>query len=168
MGKALALVGSVVAVLSIAVTGASGISRPQTFSVLEIDESDASTNIGFEFQREPKPGDRFAFKSSLYKWAGVKRGARIGYDNGLCTFARVPTPLSEHSTITAHCVAGFHLPGGQIVAEGFIDLPNGPITANVPVVGGTGAYGNARGWVRVHDIGVEDSGHSALTFHLLP
>jgi hypothetical protein len=168
MRKALALVGAVVALLSIAVTGASGISRPQTFSVIEIDESDASTNVGFDFQREPKPGDRFAMKSGLYKWAGVKRGARIGYDNVLCTFVRVPAPLTEHSTITAHCVGGFHLSGGQIVAEGFIDFSNGPLIANVPVVGGTGAYGNARGWVHVHDIGVQDSGHSALTFHLLP
>jgi hypothetical protein len=168
MRKALALLGAFVAVLAIAVTAASGISRPQTFSVLEIDQSDASTNIGFDFQREPKPGDRFAFKSGLYKWAGVKRGARIGYDNGLCTFTRVATPLTEHSTLTAHCVAGFHLPAGGVVAEGFLELTPGPLNVDVPVVGGTGAYANARGWVHVHDIGAEDSGHTALTFHLLP
>jgi len=167
MLRALALFGAVVVVFAVTIGGASGISRPQTFSVLEIDESNAS-NIAFDFPQGPKPGDRFSLTNGLYKWAGVKRGARIGYDNVLCTFTRVPRSLTEQSTITAHCAAGFHLPGGQIVAEGFLEFPNGPINADVPIVGGTGTYANARGWVHTHDIGNGESGRSSLTFHLLP
>jgi hypothetical protein len=163
-----ALVGALVAVLSIAVTGASGIARPQTFSLLEIDESDATTNLGFDFQRQPKPGDQFAFKSGLYRWAGVKRGARVGRDAGMCTLIQVPPVLDEHTVITASCTAGFFLPGGEVLAAGILRLGPGPSNFDVPIVGGTGIYANARGYVHIQDIGTEDSGHTNLTFHLLP
>jgi len=166
MRAVLALVAAFAAVLSLAVTSASGIDRPQTFSLLEVDESDASTNLGFDFQRLPKPGEGFAFKSSLYKWAGTKRGARVGRDVGVCTFVRV-SPSQEHFSATAHCAAGIFLSGGQVLLEGFIELTEGPSNFDVPVVGGTGAYANARGFVHIHDIGSQDSGHSAMTFHLL-
>lgn len=168
MRKPLVLLGAVIAVLAIAVNGASGISRPQTFSVLEIDQSDATVDQGFDFERGPRPGDRFGFKSALYKWAGVKRGKRIGHDEGLCTFTQVPATLNEHSVLSANCAAGFFLPGGQVYAAGFIHLTNGPTDVDVPVVGGTGLYANARGWVHVLDLGNGEIGHSNLTFHLLP
>jgi hypothetical protein len=168
MRRALALLGAVTAVLAITVSGASGINRPQTFSLLEIDQSDASTDLGFEFESGPKPGDRFAFKSSLYKWAGVKRGARIGFDKGTCTFIQVPATLQQNSTIWGNCTAGFFLPGGQIVGAAFIRFTDGPLNVDVPIIGGTGIYANARGYVHVRDLGSGDSGHSNLTFHLLP
>jgi hypothetical protein len=165
MLRALALLAAVVAVFSVAVGGASGINRPLTFSLLEIDESDASTNLGFDFQRGPKPGDQFAFKSGLYKWAGVKRGTRIGYDKGWCTFIQVPTNFQQ---LWGHCTAGFFLPGGQILAAAFIHFTDGPLNVDVPVIGGNGIYANARGYVHVHDLGNGEGGHTSLTFHLLP
>lgn len=168
MRRAFALVGALIAVLSIAVGAASGISRPQTFSVLEIDESDATVNQGFDFQRPPKPGDRFGFKSGLYEWAGVKRGKRIGHDEGLCTFTRVPATFNEQSVISANCAASFFLPGGQVYAGGFLHLGNGPLDTDIPILGGTGIYANARGWAHVHDLGNGDIGHTNITFHLLP
>jgi hypothetical protein len=155
-------------VLSVAVTSASGITRPQTFTLLEVDESDASTNLGFDFQRAPRPGDRFAFKSGVYKWAGVKRGARIGRDEGLCTFIRVSAEVHQNFSASGHCAAGIHLPAGEVLVEGFIEFTDGPSAFDVPVVGGTGAYANARGFVHIRDIGSGDSGHSSLTLHLLP
>ena len=167
MRVSLAFLGTLVVALSVAVASASPLDRPQTFSLLEVDQSDASTNLDFDFQRLPKPGEGFAFKSSLYKWAGTKRGARVGRDVGVCTFVRV-SPSQEHFSATAHCAAGIFLPSGQVLLEGFIELTEGPGNFDVPVAGGTGAYANARGFVHIRDIGAEDSGHSAMTFHLLP
>jgi hypothetical protein len=167
MRAALVVLGTIAAALAVALAPASAIDRPQTFSVLEIDESDASTNIGFDFQRLPKPGDRFAFKSSLYRWAGQKRGARIGHDEGVCTFVRV-SPSQENFSADAHCAAGLFLPAGEVLVEGFVRLSEGPARFDVPVVGGTGAYANARGFVRIRDLGNGNIGHSSMEFHLLP
>jgi hypothetical protein len=156
-----------VAALAVAVTSASGINRPQTFSLLEIDQSDQSTNIGFDFQRLPRPGDRFAFKSSLYNWAGKMRGARIGHDEGICTFIRV-AGNERNPSIDAHCAAGIFLPAGELLVEGIVHFREGPSRFEVPIVGGTGAYANARGFIRIRDLGTGDSGHSNMEFHLLP
>jgi hypothetical protein len=155
-------------VFALAATSAPAITQPQKFSLLEIDESDASTNLGFDFQRFPRPGDQFAFKSSLYKWAGAKRGVRVGHDEGVCTFIRVPPETTQGFSATGHCAAGIHLPLGELVLEGFIEFTDGPSRFDVPIVGGTGAYANARGYVHIRDVGGEDSGHSAMTFHLTP
>jgi len=149
------------------VGSASALDRAQTFSVLEIDESDASVNLGFDFQRLPRPGDQFAFKSGLYKWTGTKRGARIGRDEGHCTFVRVAGE-QDHLTLDAHCAASFVLPTGTVLAEAFLTLPSGPLRADIPVIGGTGAYANARGFIHLRDLGTGDIGHTSITFHLLP
>ena len=106
MRKALALLGALVAVLSIAVTGASGIDRPQTFSLLEV--SGKETPIGGGEQGPPKAGDGFASTSVLYKWAGRKRGARIGRDEVTCTFLRVSASEQQFS-LDAHCTADIFL-----------------------------------------------------------
>jgi hypothetical protein len=160
-------VGALVSALVVAVTSASGLNRSQTFSLLEIDESDASVNLGFDFQRLPRPGDQFAFKSGLYKWAGTKRGARVGRDVGHCTFVRVAGD-EQHLLLDAHCAASFFLPTGSVLAEAFLRLPEGPLNADIPVIGGTGAYANARGVVHIRNLGTGDLGHTSLTFHLLP
>ena len=80
---------------------------------------------------------------------------------------RVP-PSPEHFSADAHCAASIFLAGGQIVLEGFPRFGEGPSNFDVPVVGGTGIYANARGFVHIRDIGAEDSGRTAMTFHLLP
>ena len=166
MRALLALFAAFALVVSVAVGAASGLDRPQNFSVLEIDETDTAL-AGFDFQREPVPGDRFAFKSGLYKWAGVKRGSRVGHDEGTCTFIRV-SATEETFSADAHCSAQFFLPTGSILVEAFAHFSDAPTNILVPVIGGTGAFANARGTVRIRDIGAEDSGHSAITFHLLP
>jgi hypothetical protein len=166
MRALLVLLGSLAIVLTVAVTSATAIDRPQTFSLLEVDESDIAIN-GFDFQREPRAGDGFGFISGLYKWAGTKRGARVGHDEGVCTFLKVS--LSEQNfSASAHCVASFFLPAGSVLVEGFIHFTEGPSRFEVPVGGGTGAYANSRGFARIRDIGAEDSGHSNVEFHLLP
>jgi hypothetical protein len=168
MRAGVALVGAIVAVFSIAAGSASGLSAPQTFSVLEVDESDQGNVIGgFEFQRLPAAGDRFSFKSGLYRWAGVKRGARIGRDEGICTFTHVsPDP----STFSADglCTASAFLPAGQIHVQGFVHFSDGPTRLTLPVIGGTGRYAGVRGYLKVRDLGSGDSNNSNLEFHLLP
>jgi hypothetical protein len=166
MRLGLALLGTLVIALSVAVASASPIDKPMNFALLEVDESDASTDLGFEFNRLPKPGEGFAFKSGIYKWAGTKRGARIGHDMGVCTFVRVGQ--GEQFTADAHCSAAIFLPGGAIELDGFIHLAEGPLDSEVPVVGGTGKYSGVRGHVRIRNIGGEDSNNSAMEFHLLP
>ncbi len=165
MRKALVLLGALVAVLSVAVTGASGIDRPQTFSLLEISQGD--TPLGGSEEGPPKAGDGFVSTSALYKWAGRKRGARIGRDEVVCTFLRV-SASEQHFSVDAHCTAGIFLPAGTILIEAILRFTEGPGRFDVPVIGGTGAYANARGFVRIRDLGTGEIGHSNLEFHLLP
>lgn len=166
MRLVIALLASVAVVASLSVTPASAIDRPQTFSLLEINESDIQIN-GFDFQRGPRPGDGFGFVNGLYKWAGTKRGARFGHDEGLCTFLKVSATEQSFSA-SAYCTASFFLPAGTVLVAAFLHFTDGPGRFDVAVTGGTGAYANARGFVRIRDIGPEDSGHSSLEFHLLP
>jgi allene oxide cyclase-like protein len=167
MRALLALVALLGAALSLTVAPASGIDRPQTLSLLEIDESDASTNLGFDFERLPKPGDRFAFKSGIYRWSGTRRGSRIGHDEGICTFVRVAGD-EQNLSIDGHCAASIWLPSGAVLVEGFVRFAAGPVTADIAVVGGTGAYANVRGFMHIRDLGNGDIGHTSLTLHLLP
>jgi Allene oxide cyclase barrel like domain len=163
---ALLVVPSALAVLAVAASPVSAIAKPQTFSLLSV-EGTGSEIGGFDFQREPVPGDRFAFTDQLYKWAGVKRGAHVGHDEGLCTFTKVnATSSSFHAT--AQCVATFFLPGGQVEVEGVLPIVEGPLNFVVPVIGGTGVYANARGTAHVRDLGNGNSGKQNNEFHLLP
>jgi hypothetical protein len=167
--RARAIVATICLALSVAVGSASAITKPETLSILEVDESDASTDAGFDFQRFPKPGDQFAFKSGLYSWAGSKRGARIGRDEGICTFTRVPTDIGPGSfSASAHCAASLHLAAGSILVEGFVRFTDGPNNFVLPVVGGTGAYASARGTIHLRDVGSGDSGHTSMRISLVP
>jgi hypothetical protein len=167
MGRLIPFAAALV-MLAVAVPSASGLDRPQTFNLLEIDQSDQSTNMGFEFQRLPRPGDRFAFKSALYKWAGTKRGARIGHDEGYCTFIRVAGTNERNLSIDGQCIASFFLPTGSIAVAGVVHFSEGPSRFEVPIIGGTRGYANVRGYISVRDLGSGDSGHSNIEFHLLP
>ncbi len=162
----LALPALLAAVIVVFVSPASAITKPQTFSLLSV-ESGIETPIGgFAFDREPTPGDRFAFTDYLFKWAGKKRGARVGRLEGLCTFTQINTSGGFHAT--AHCDATFFLPAGQIAVTGFVTFREGPLNFDIPVIGGTGAYANARGFVHNRDLGTGESGKSNNEFHLLP
>ena len=144
------------------ISPASAITQPQTFSLLDVEQASAELD-GFDFSAGPKPGQRFTFTDTLYKWAGTKRGARVGHTEGLCTFTRF-----TGSTATAHCTASFFLPGGQIYAAAFLKFGDGPGNFTVPVLGGTGIYANVRGYVRIRDIGDGNSGKAKNEFHLTP
>jgi allene oxide cyclase-like protein len=162
MRTLIALAATLAVALSVTITSASALDRPQTFSLIEVNEQDIPINGDFE--RLPQAGDRFGFTSGLYKWAGRKRGARVGRDEGICTFLKASASEQDFSAV-AHCIAEVYLPAGQIVVEGFARFSESATLFTLPVIGGTGRYANARGYLRVSDL---QSGNSNLEFHLLP
>jgi hypothetical protein len=62
-----------------------------------------------------------------------------------------------------------YLPAGSVLVDGYGEInPRGPSKFTLPIVGGTGAYANARGFVRVRDLGNGEGNKSNAEFHLLP
>lgn len=163
MRTVIVLGAALAAALSLAAASASGLTRPQTFSLIEVEGQEIPIS-GFAFDRLPRAGDAFGFVNGLYKWAGRARGARVGHDEGICTFLRASATEQDFFAV-AHCVAQAYLPAGQILVEGFARLSEEASPFTLAVTGGTGAYANARGYVRIRDLA---SGNSNLEFHLLP
>jgi hypothetical protein len=67
-------------------------------------------------------------------------------------------------------VAQMHLRGGTVLVEGYASLlADGPSTFALPVIGSTGIYANARGSIKVWDLGngQQQDGTSNIEFHLL-
>ena len=91
---------------------------------------------------------------------------RVGHAEILCTFTK--STQAEPFSAFALCTGGFFLPAGQVLIEGFIRFTDEPANFRIPVVGGTGAYANARGYAHVRDIGPQDTDNSNIEFHLLP
>jgi hypothetical protein len=93
-------------------------------------------------QNPPQVGLRFVFQDIAYNRGeqfGKPAGAPIGRSEGVCTLIAVTRKPQAQCLITAH------VPNGQIVVAGEGD-PGAKIT-NYAIVGGLGAYANARGWV---------------------
>jgi hypothetical protein len=139
------------------------------FSVLEVGTPNSDQQIGdFTFDRAPVGGDQVGFSNTLYKWAGTKKGARAGRDQGLITFMKGFGPDFSQKA-TAHFVVQIYLQGGTILIEGYGQInPDGPAKYTFPVVGGTGKYDNARGYLNVRDLGDGNQNKTNLEFHLLP
>ena len=90
----------------------------------------------------PQVGLRFVFQDAAYNRRaqfGKPAGARIGRAEGVCTLIAVTKRPEAQCTITAH------MPDGQIVLAGEGDP--GAKVSRYAIVGGVGAYANARGWV---------------------
>jgi hypothetical protein len=91
---------------------------------------------------EPNPGDLLVFSDDVY-WNGNK----VGFLDGTCTFTRVTATAGRF-----HCTATLTLPKGQITIQGAIRIPfEGTFTGPfyLAITGGTGAYDEAQGQVRV-------------------
>jgi hypothetical protein len=158
-------------IVSVAVwaTSATALSSPQTFSLLEISNPNSDQPLGdFTFNRPPVGGDQFAVANDLYKWAGTKRGARVGHDEVMITFITgFGSDFSQKST--ALFVAQVYLQAGTILVQGYGQInPNGPSKYTFPIVGGTGTYANVRGYIKVRDLGDGNLNKTNLEFHLLP
>jgi hypothetical protein len=142
------------------VASASAGGNPKVFSLLAVDNGKGQPINGFLFDRAPRAGDQFPISEDLYKWAGAKRGARVGRDAGTAAFLTV---TKTGGSIVFNVQA--NLPGGTIVVTGLGPATNGPQTFNLAVIGGTGIYANAHGYVKVRGIGENKTN---LDFNLLP
>ena len=136
---------------------AAGGTPPQTISLLEVDSSLTGTG-GYDISATagPAPGEGVTFAGTLYRWVGARRGAAVGHVQAVCT-------------VTSR--------GGGVICEGLVSLPSGTIAllgpanprggpTDIPVVGGSGAYVGAQGYMRSVAIGGKNSTESADTIHL--
>lgn len=148
------------------VSSASAVSSPQTFSLLEVEIPKNARPLGnFKPDRPPVAGDQFTVTNALYKWAGSKRGARAGRVQVLHTFITgFGSDFGHKATLLFE--AQVYLLGGSMFVEGYGQVsPNGPSKIMFPIVGGTGTYANARGYLNLRTVA---DGKRHLTFHLLP
>ena len=140
---------------ALAAVAASGAAvKPQTFNLLEVNTSFVGAG-GFDEMGNspPKIGQGFVLGSDYYKWNGTKRGAHVGTLNASCTWLTAPTSASGKTV----CTAVASLPGGKITAVGLTDGNK----FRVPIVGGTGIYTGAKGYVEVtNNLGGENSNKS--------
>ena len=151
------------AVLSVAVwvASASAVSKPPTFSLLAVDNGKGQPINGFLGDRAPVAGEQFAISDDLYKWAGTKRGAKVGSDQGIATFLSV-TAKGGSNTFTVQA----NLSGGTVLVGGIISYKNeNPSKFTLAITGGTGKYAGTHGYVDVHAL---PNNKNNLDFHLLP
>jgi hypothetical protein len=159
----------VIAVSTAVVTSsATALNAPRTFSLLDAPPQTDLQMGDFDFARPPVGGDRFAFIHTLYRWAGTKKGARVGHLHVVATFVTGFGSNFEHRALIL-VDAQATIPGGTVMITGYGSLSaNGPSRLTLPVVGGTGIYDNVRGYVKVRDLGNGDINRTNIEFHLLP
>jgi hypothetical protein len=164
----LALTSTLVLFMALWVETSSTLTKPRTFSLLELDRTEAPLG-DFTFDRVPVAGDRFTETNALYRWTGPRtKGARVGRDRVLLTFVTgFGKNFSHRATLLVQ--AQVFLPDGTMMIEGYSNVPpNGPHVFKLPVIGGTGVYDNARGYIVVRDVGDGTLGRSKIDFHLTP
>jgi hypothetical protein len=164
----LALVTTLAVSVALSPRAASALKKPRTFSLLEVSRTEAPLG-DFAFDRAPVRGDQFTGTSDLYRWAGARsKGTRVGRDRVLLTFMTgFGTNFTHRATVLVN--AQVYLPDGTLMIEGYATLrPDGPNKFKLPVVGGTGVYDNARGYIAVRDLGDGTTGRTKIDFHLLP
>ena len=149
-------------VLSVGVASSSATPRPQTLTFLEVNTTFAGIG-GYNAMSEgpPAAGQGITFTSTLFKWAGTKKGAPLGHDQVVCIVTNVD--LASES-VQLQCSATVFLPGGGIQLAGSSNFGN-PVT-NVAVVGGTGIYAGAQGTARITNIGGENSSSSSYVLRI--
>ena len=80
-----------------------------------------------------------------------------------------PTPLIAEVSSIGHTCATTRFRGRGRRCRNYSNVPpNGPHAFKLPVIGGTGVYDNARGYVVVRDVGDGTLGRSKIDFHLTP
>jgi hypothetical protein len=149
MGKRLALFGTAVALVALAVGvaspawGSSGNKDKQTtFRLLAV-----TTELKFQ---GTALGDQIVFTNRL-----LKGDTEVGHEGAVCT-------VSSAERQEAQCVATFSLRGGQITAQALIHL--GDLTPYaVAITGGSGKYEGAEGEIEVQPVSQDSEIH---IFHL--
>jgi hypothetical protein len=128
--------------------------KPQTINLLMVDKSIVDIGV-VDPNSPPKVGKQFVIESDFYKWNGSKRGAHVGTVQTVCTFTKI-----TGNGYWQICTGAALLLGGQFTVAG--SILQGAVF-DIPVVGGTGVYTGARGYVRIKSIGNGNTGKSAAT-----
>jgi len=131
--------------------------EPQTISLLEVDTSYAGVG-GYDTlgSAPPSVGQGVTFGGTVYRWAGTARGAAVGHVQAVCTVT---------SAREAVCEGLVTLPAGTLVLVGPANLSGG--ASDIPVVGGSGGYVGAEGYMHSAPIGGQNSNQSADVIHLV-
>jgi hypothetical protein len=149
MGKRLALLGTAIALVALAVGvvspawGSSGDKDKQTtFRLLAV-----ITELEFQ---GTSLGDQIVFTNKL-----LKGDTEVGHEGAVCT-------VTSAQRQEIQCVATFSLRGGQITAQALIHL--GTLTPYlVAITGGSGKYEGAEGQIEVRPVSQDSGIH---IFHL--
>ncbi len=152
-----------VGVFVMGVVSASAAPKPQTMSFLEVDSVFVGTG-GFPSTGNAPPavGQGFVSDGAMYKWAGAKQGTPVGHVRVVCTVTSVNL-TSTSGTAWTQCEVSLFLPGGVIEVAGPLSL-TAPANS-IPIVGGTGAYVGAQGYVNHKNIGGQNSNKSVNIIH---
>ena len=151
--RGIVLASLVLGVLAVAAAPGAAV-KPQKINLLMVDTSIVDINV--DPNSPPTVGKQFVIESDFYKWNGSKRGAHVGTVQTVCTFTKI-----TGNGYWQVCTGAALLPGGQVTVAG--SILQGAVF-DIPVVGGTGAYAGARGYVRIKSIGNGNTGKSAATF----
>jgi hypothetical protein len=149
--------------VAVGASSAPALVKPRVFRLLEV-EGPQQPLGDFDFNQAPVGGDQIVASNTLYRWDG-KKGIRVGRDRVLFTFMTgFGANFSHRATVLFQ--AQVYLPDGTIFVEGYGSIaPNGPVKLELPVLGGTRIYANARGYVKVRDI---SGGRTLLEFQVTP
>ena len=148
--KTLAAAGGLVLVLSGIAAAVPTIDRPST---IRITDRELSYRRFDEGPRGTGAGDVEIAWQALYNTR--VRARPIGHSELICTYL---------TTRSRNCSATYFLPKGKLVVEGVI---GSRLLFELPVVGGTGLYANARGSLVVTTT-QEEPRREVLFFRLLP
>jgi hypothetical protein len=129
------LAGGLIAAALVASSPAHAINKPTALKLDEIGGGRVRVDRG---QLAASVGDSIVLSHNLQnRVAQLSKGkhARVGVSRGACTVLVVD--------VRWLCRWVFVLPNGQVQVSGLVDL--GPKTAQLAVIGGTGAYNNTGG-----------------------
>jgi hypothetical protein len=162
----LALIAVALPTAAVSVSAAPALDKPRTFTLLEVEGR--FVELGRWESDAPRGGDQFTLSNTLYRWNGPRgKGARVGRDRVLITFLSGFGEKFTHRA-TVLVTAQAYLPDGTVLVEGYGTIPPGaPAKLKLPVIGGTGVYANARGYLTVRNLRGGES-RSRLDFHLVP
>jgi hypothetical protein len=141
------LVAVILAALMVWAVQASG-SEKKTFTVIEKVTSFTPNDFA---PAGDSPGDLGVLAGTL-----TQDGKAAGSYQGYCVVITDPS--------NSECTFTFALKAGQIVVTtGYGTFNGSGDTARSPIVGGTGEYSNARGWIEESEIG---EGAVRVVFHI--
>jgi len=128
--------------------GASSAVKPLTLNLLEVQTAFTPTGgLDPTYNTVPKVGQGFVIESAFYKWNGTKRGAQVGTLQVVCTTTKQNSAPSYQGWVI--CTGAALFGGSQVAVAGSIKQSN---NFSIPIVGGTGVYAGARGYVQVESI----------------